>query len=45
MTDYDYLFKILLVGNSGVGKSSVALRYCQNKFNENYDVTIGMAYL
>ena len=37
--------KIVLLGESGVGKSSIAQRYCQNSFNENYDVTIGGAYM
>ena len=37
--------KIILLGDSGVGKSSVALRYCKNEWSEGYDVTIGMAYL
>jgi small GTP-binding protein len=37
--------KIVLLGDSGVGKSSIAQRYCRNQFSENYDVTIGGAYL
>ena len=37
--------KIVLLGDSGVGKSSIAQRYCQNSFNDNYDVTIGGAYM
>jgi len=37
--------KIVLLGDSGVGKSSIAQRYCKNSFNENYDVTIGGAYM
>ena len=35
----------MLLGDSGVGKSSIAQRYCRNSFNDNYDVTIGGAYL
>ena len=37
--------KIVFLGDSGVGKSSVSQRYCNNIFNENYEVTIGGAYL
>lgn len=37
--------KIVLLGDSGVGKSSIAQRYVQNTFNDNYDVTIGGAYM
>jgi len=25
--EYDYLFKLVIIGNSGVGKSSILLRY------------------
>ena len=37
--------KIVLLGDSGVGKSSIAQRYCRNTFSDNYDVTIGGAYM
>ena len=37
--------KIVLLGDSGVGKSSIAQRYCKNSFSDNYDVTIGGAYM
>jgi len=37
--------KIVLLGDSGVGKSSIAQRYCRNSFSDNYDVTIGGAYM
>ena len=35
----------MLLGDSGVGKSSIAQRYCKDTFSENYDVTIGGAYM
>lgn len=34
--DYDYLFKILLIGNYSVGKSSLLTRFADNIFNEKY---------
>ena len=37
--------KVVLLGDSGVGKSSIAQRYCKNIFSESHDVTIGGAYL
>lgn len=37
--------KVVLLGDSGVGKSSIAQRYCKNLFSESHDVTIGGAYL
>ena len=33
------------MGDSGVGKSSIAQRYCKNTFEDNYYVTIGGAYM
>ena len=37
--------KIVVVGNSGVGKTALVLRYVQNTFNSEYPATIGGAYL
>ena len=36
-----YIYKICIVGNGGVGKTSMVLRYCENSFKENYIMTIG----
>jgi len=36
--------KIILLGDSGVGKSSIGQRYCLDVFSEAHDVTIGAAY-
>ena len=41
---YDYLFKIVLVGDSGVGKSNLFLRYTKQEFNMNSKSTIGVEF-
>ena len=38
-------FKIIIVGDSGVGKSSLLKRAVQNKFDESYQATIGFEFL
>ena len=42
--DYDYLFKVLLIGNSGVGKSSLLLRFADEYFNDTQMPTIGVDF-
>ena len=41
---YEYIFKIILIGSSGVGKSSLLQRYIQKVFNESYASTIGVDF-
>ncbi|KAH8247942.1 hypothetical protein KR038_003910, partial [Drosophila bunnanda] len=40
----DYIFKILLVGDMGVGKSSLVWRFTENHFTRNYYETTGIEY-
>lgn len=42
--DYDHLFKILLVGDSGVGKSCLMHRFIDDDFTESYISTIGVDF-
>jgi Ras-related protein Rab-1A len=42
--EYDYLFKILLIGDSGVGKSCILLRFADDVFSESHISTIGVDF-
>jgi Ras-related protein Rab-18 len=44
MSDVDYVFKILLIGDAGVGKSSILLQFTDGYFNENLGSTIGVDF-
>jgi len=39
-----FLFKILLIGDSSVGKSCILGRFCDNNFNNNFLSTIGVDF-
>ena len=39
--DYDYLVKVLIIGDSGVGKTCFLLRFTENQFQSNHLATIG----
>eukprot|EP00457_Paulinella_chromatophora_P015294 gb/GEZN01015882.1/.p1 GENE.gb/GEZN01015882.1/~~gb/GEZN01015882.1/.p1 ORF type:complete len:248 (+),score=37.76 gb/GEZN01015882.1/:36-746(+) len=42
--DYDYLFKLLVVGDSGVGKSALLVRFADHTFSSNFISTIGVDF-
>jgi len=44
MSHYDYTFKILLLGDASVGKTSFTKRYCYNIFNPSERLTIGVDF-
>lgn len=44
MLETNYVFKIIMVGDSNVGKSSLLMKYSNNKFSEKYISTIGVDF-
>ena len=43
--DVNYAYKVIMIGDSDVGKSSIASVYAMDLFNPNEDHTIGVSYL
>ena len=41
---YDFLFKMILIGDSGVGKSNILLKYLKNEFQQNTKATVGVEF-
>ena len=44
MSNYDYLIKLLLIGDSGVGKSCMLMRFIDDNFSPSFITTIGIDY-
>jgi small GTP-binding protein len=42
--NYDYLIKLLVIGNSGVGKTNMLLKFCDNNFMSSHLTTIGIDF-
>ena len=44
MNNYDYLIKIVVVGDISVGKSSIVNRFCDNIYDDNLACTMGVDF-
>ena len=42
--EHKYLFRVCLLGDAGVGKTSLITRFCDNYFSDNYNNTIGVDF-
>jgi len=42
--DYDMIYKVVLIGDSGVGKSNLVSRYIKNEFTTNTKTTVGVEF-
>ena len=40
-TNYEFLFRLIIVGDSGVGKTNFLLRFTEESFVPRSDITIG----
>lgn len=43
--DYDEMYKLLLVGDSSVGKTNLLLRFSDNSFSKTFIATIGNVFV
>ena len=41
---YEYIFKYIIIGDSGVGKSCLLLQFLENSFKPNHEATIGVEF-
>jgi GTPase SAR1 family protein len=44
-SSFDMLMKICVIGDSNVGKTALAQRYIEDKFDEKYYATIGVEFV
>jgi GTPase SAR1 family protein len=41
---WNYIAKLVCIGDSGCGKSSLTIRLCEGRFSAQHDVTIGVEF-
>ena len=42
--NYEFMFKVVLVGDMSVGKTNIIAKYLKNEFSEDYKTTIGVEF-
>ncbi len=42
--NFDYMYKVLIVGNSGAGKTAFLIRYCDDCFSQSFVATVGIDF-
>lgn len=42
--EYDYLFKLVMIGDSRVGKTNLLMRYTKDEFDNNTVTTVGVQF-
>ena len=42
--NYHFIFKFIIIGDSGVGKSCIVQRFLENKFSDDQENTIGVEF-
>lgn len=41
---YDYMVKLIIIGDSGVGKTNILTRFCEDIFKQTHVATIGVDF-
>lgn len=41
---YDFMIKVIIIGDSGVGKTNLITRFCEDRFKDSYVATIGVDF-
>lgn len=41
---YDHFIKMIIIGNSGVGKTNILMRFCDEKYKESHVATVGVDF-
>ena len=41
---YDYMIKLIIIGDSGVGKTNILTRFCEDIFKDTHVATIGVDF-
>ena len=41
---FDYMIKLIIIGDSGVGKTNILTRFCEKIFKDSHVATIGVDF-